>query len=260
VATVFAIGAVVYLGAKSLHEAGGHGLACISMGGDWLAVSSAWCECDKTGLGEGAVRLTKASGTLVNLAVGGAALAAHRALGLRSGTAGYALWLTAAVNLFMGGGYLMVDPLAGFGDWGAFVEGLSPLWGWRIGLTLIGVGISVATLLLLKAELQVYLGPGARADRKGIARWLCLGPYVSAGGVLLTGGALLNELGPMFAVSSAAATLGGTAWLAWMPAWIHESSGGSPAVPVARSGIWIALGVTAVLFELLAFGPGIRWG
>jgi hypothetical protein len=195
----------------------------------------------------------------MNLLVGALAMAWLKVAPPISGAPRFLLFLTAAVHLFTGAGYLMVDPIFGFGDWGRFIEGLTPLWAWRLGLSVLGLLLSVAALQLLRGELDVFLGPGNEEQRRPIAQWLCLGPYLAAGGALMTLGAAFNELGIVFAGTSALATLGGTAWLAWLPLFVHERPGGSPAIPVVRSGIWITLGITAVLFELFAFGPGIRW-
>src|SRR6187431_2835225 len=117
VVTVAAIGVVAYLAANLVHEGLGHGGACLLVGGQAKAISSAWFDGDLAGVGPWGQRAVKAAGTVANLIVGsGAALALAR-LRPRSTHVHYALWLLAMANLFPGAGYLMVSPLGNFGDW-----------------------------------------------------------------------------------------------------------------------------------------------
>lgn len=258
-ATVLAVAVVVYGLAKVVHEALGHGIACALAGGDLVAVSSSWCACEKTGVGVLGRRWIEAAGTLANLGVGLAALSALLRPWLRSGAAYLFFWLAAAVNLLVAGGYLMVDPLFGFGDWGDFLAGLEPALPWRLGLTGVGVAVSLGTFFALRPPLERLLG-GEERDRRRQARLLCWWPYLAAGGVVLTGAAALNAYGPRYAFTSALATLGGTFLLLWLPVAVGPAP--EPAVPprfaVGRSPAWLLAGGAMLAFLALAFGPGIR--
>jgi len=149
VATVLAISAVVYVTAAICHEGLGHGLASLLVGGKPLAISTSWFSWDRTGVGPLAVRAVAAAGTVANLFMGAVLLGPLYAFSPRTGNWYYFGWLGAAVNLFMGGGYLMASPLFDFGDWQEFVRGLWPELVWRIGLVILGGVISGGALLLL---------------------------------------------------------------------------------------------------------------
>ncbi len=256
--TVLAIGLVVYVLAKLVHEAIGHGLACELMGFELKGFSSSWCDCEKEPLREAATRVVKGAGTLANLLVGAGALVAVVRGSFRAGVTLYFVWLTAAVNLLMGGGYLMVDPLFLFGDWGQFVDGLEPNLPLRLALAGLGVAISLGTFFLLRAPFQRLLG-ATEGARKRQARLLCWMPYFLVGGLAMTGAALLNSLGPIYAVTSALATLGGTFLVVWIPSAVDPPTTlAPPGLDVRRSRPWLLAGGAAVVFLFVAFGPGIE--
>lgn len=77
----------------------------------------------------------------------------------------------------------------------------------------------------------------------------------------MTVSALFNVRGPIYAVSSALATLGGTAFLPWLANWIsHPRSLVSiNALPISRSWAWLAAGCIAALCSLMIFGPGVSF-
>jgi hypothetical protein len=254
--TVLAIAVVVYALAKLTHEAVGHGLACELAGGDLQAVSSSWAACEKAGMGIAGRRVIEAAGTAANLAVGLAALLLVRLRTFRSGPVYAFTWLTAAVHLLVGGGYLMVDPLFGFGDWGDFLAGLEPALAWRAGASAAGAAISLGTFFALRTPLERLLG-GTQRQRAQQARLLCWLPYFAAGGVVLTGAAALNSLGAAYAFTSGLATLGGTFLLVWSPLAIERLESPAPRYAVESSLPWLVAGGCVLAFLLAAFGPGI---
>lgn len=88
--TVLAIGVVSFAAVTVIHEAGGHGLACLLVGGKALAVSSTELRCD--GPEDGARLVVTAAGSIANIVVGLAAMAAGIALGPAHGVWSYVLW------------------------------------------------------------------------------------------------------------------------------------------------------------------------
>jgi hypothetical protein len=257
--TVLGIGAVVYVLAKLVHEALGHGLTCHFSGAAWLGFSSSWNQCDYGGVGAWAVRATKAAGTLANLLLGLVALLLLRARPGRPGATIYFWWLLAAVNLFMGAGYLAVDPLFGFGDLTAFLEDLPGAAVWRWVLVATGAGLYALWVIVLLRRLRLLLGGSGASSRREAWR-LCLAPYLAAGGALLTVAALWNSEGPLYALTSALATLGGTSALAWMPACVSVRPVEPAGAHVQRSLSWLVAGVLAAGLCLAVLGPGVAFG
>jgi hypothetical protein len=258
VATVLAISAVVYVTASICHEGLGHGLAALLVGGKPLAVSTSWFSWDHAGVGPWAVRAVAAAGTVANALMGALLLGPLYAFSARSGNWYYFCWLGAGVNLFMAGGYLMTSPLFGFGDWQEFVRDLWPELVWRIGLITLGGVISGGALLLLVERAAPLLGSDS-AERMRRARLLCWLPYLAAGGVLMTASALVNSEGPIYVISSALASLGGTAFLPWLTTWIRDpqSTAANEPLPILRSWGWVTAGSVAALLSLTILGYGV---
>jgi len=255
--TVLAISTLVYVLAKVFHEAVGHGLTCVLEGGRLEGVSSSFAGCDFPGQTVLQRRLAVASGTLVNLVVAAIAGAWLKARPPQNAGGYYALWLTTAVNGLMGAGYLMVDPLFGFGDWTAFIQGMEPRWAYRVGLSVLGMALTLRWFFLLYSALEPLLAGAVHRRRR--AWLLCLVPWAAVGGVVMTGGALLNFLGPRYALTSALATVGGTFLLVWIPTAIRAHA---PArAPLGGRGRWgwRAAGAAALSFLFGVFGPGLRF-
>jgi hypothetical protein len=240
--TVLGAALVAYVGAKVLHEGVGHGLSCLAVGGDWVGVSSSWSMCE--GVEGWPRRVVKASGTIANLVAGGAALAMVR------GERWYGAWIFAAVNLLMGAGYVMVDPIGGFGDWTAFLEGLPG--GLRWVLVAVGVAMYFAAIRVLLRAAHPFVG-----NEPARLRPLTLVPWLVVGGAAMTGAAMLNQLGPKYGLTSALATVGGTSALAWMSELLDKLSPGEGRWPGADRG-WLVAGAVALL-ALPVLGYGLTW-
>ena len=259
--TVLAIAALVYTLAKVTHEGLGHGVACLAVGGTLRGVSSSWCDCDVGGVGAWAGRAVNAAGTLANLGLAVVILGVQRFWPPKSGPAAYFVWLTFAVNALIGAGYLMVDPIFGFGDWTAFLAGLDG--GLPLRLVFAGIGLALTMLAFRYAgrALVPFVGTTV-AQAVPAARILCWFPWAAAGGVLLTGAAALNHYGPKYAFTSALATLGGTWMLVWIPSTFGRVRPGpaEPTLLIERSSAFVAGGMAATAFLLSFFGPGITSG
>ena len=254
--TVLAIAALVYTLATLAHEGLGHGGACVAIGGTLRGLSSSWCDCDVSALDAWAGRVEHAAGTLANLAVAGLALIFQRRA--RPGAIAYFVWLTCAVNALMGSGYLLVDPLFGFGDWTAFLAGLGG--GLPLKLVVSAIGLALTMLAFKHASRTLIPLVGTFPETAvPAARILCWFPWAAVGGALLTGAAALNHYGPRFAGTSALATLGGTWMLVWIPSTYSRPRPApvDPTQDVQRSTGFIAAGLVATAFLVSFFGPGL---
>jgi hypothetical protein len=258
--TAAAIGMAAYLIANVVHEGVGHGGVCLLVGGQPLAISSAWLSWDEQAVGPWDRRLVAAGGTAANLLLGFLAYGVLRATPRLSGTARYFVWLLMMVNLLPGGGYLMVAPLAGFGDWKAFVAGLPHALAWKLGLTALGVALSLLALRLGVSTLEPLL-PAEGPERRARARRICWLPYLAIGGGVFTLASLFNPGGPIFMLTSALAHLGGSAWLAWLPEWVPVQASAGPVerLDLPRQRGWLAVGAVAFVITVLVLGPGVTF-
>src|SRR5437588_11398532 len=76
--TVTAIALVAYAASNVLHEAVGHGGACLALGGKPLVLSSVHFECGEQAMSALAIRGVAAAGTIVNFITGALALVIFR--------------------------------------------------------------------------------------------------------------------------------------------------------------------------------------
>ena len=72
--TVTAIALVAYAASNVLHEAVGHGGACLALGGKPLVLSPVHFECGEQAMSALALRGVAAAGTIVNFTIGALAL------------------------------------------------------------------------------------------------------------------------------------------------------------------------------------------
>lgn len=255
--TVAAIGVLAFLLANVAHELVGHGGAGLLVGARPLAFSSAWYASDSEGVSIWGRRFQEAGGTLMNVLVGGLAWLAWPHVRRRSAHLAYFTWLSLAANLLPAGGYLMVSPLAGFGDWRAFVTGLEPQLAWRLGLTALGVVLSCAALALVVRAAGPLVGGGSESQRRARLRPLAWVPYLFAGALVFPLSAAFNPYGPRFVLTTLAAHLGGSAWLIWAPEWLRAAPD-APALALARHNGWLLAGALGTLFLVAVLGPGVR--
>src|SRR5688572_15082633 len=91
--TVIAVAVVAYAVANILHEGLGHGGTCVLTGGTLQVISAVHCECEEEAISPVARKLISASGTIVNLIAGSAALGLLRAQIVKGPVGRYFLWL-----------------------------------------------------------------------------------------------------------------------------------------------------------------------
>jgi hypothetical protein len=252
VPTVLAIGSTSYLLAAVVHEGVGHETACWATSGDLQGFSLANAGCDPE------TPWVSAGGTIANVAVGGA-FSLTLALSPPRDANTYAfLWTSAAADLFQAGGYLLVGPWVGAGDWGTggVLEGAAHPLPWQVGISAAGLGLSAGAVLLTNRLGQPLLGSLPRQRRM---IWV---PYL-AGSSLVTAGSLLNRAGPEYAVSAGMANFAGTLFFAYIPLFFHDGfwtpgpAAEGDLLTVHRSPLWWGIGLATAATAVAVLGPGV---
>ncbi|MGH9507123.1 MAG: hypothetical protein ACRD13_09395 [Terriglobales bacterium] len=254
--TVVAIAVLVYFLGTVIHEALGHGLAALLVGLHPARVTSVDLEVSFRGVALGKMRFVAAAGCIANGVAAVVAIAGWRRSRNASGATKFFWWLLATINLLIPGGYLMFGSPIGFGDWGQFELGLSPLWAWKLGLTILGLAISLLGVWWGARHLGAFLPPG---PARRTATWrLVLGSYL-AGGIASAAAGAMNPTSPvLIATSAAAASFGGTAWLLWIGGIaVRQRAGGSQRREILASGRWRIAGLLALVIYIAVLGPGL---
>jgi hypothetical protein len=166
------------------------------------------------------------------------------------------------VNLFTGTGYFLFSGIGGIGDWGAFIQGFSPQWLWRIGLTIFGAVAYLFAARISLLELRPLIGSNKELRYQCAVRLSAI-PYF-AGGILMCIAGALNPKGMiLILISAAASTFGGTSGLMWTTDWLNRGTrvpSGPPAEPMPITRSWpliVAACVLAIAF-IGVLGPSVR--
>ena len=258
--TLAALGVIAFALADVSHEALGHGLATLAVGGKAVLLTT--CNFDSSG---NYSKWIAAAGGLMNLVIGFGSLAVLRLPAQFTPLLRYFLVLVAAFNLFFAFGYPAYSGVARFGDWAQVISGLEPPWLWRVVLVVVAVVGYYGSMKLLGIAIVPFAGKregsmggllnGARLQR------ITLIPYVAAM-ILACAGAALNPQGwhVIFTAGlpSAAAAFG----LTQMDHFVgRKSSGASQEViePMQRNLRWIMAAMVVMVCFVGVLGPGIRF-
>jgi hypothetical protein len=253
--TVIAIALVAYAASNVLHEALGHGGACIALGGKPLVLSSVHFECGDEAMSDLARRGVAAAGTIVNFIAGALALIAFRTA--RKPHVAYFLWLFATLNLLMGAGYFLFSGIGNTGDWAVVASGtMSPLI-WRSAMAVFG-GVLYFVIARQSAKwMRPLVGNDELTMRR--AKRLTVPPYI-AGGLLYCISGLFNPVGPiLIAISAAAASFGGASGLLWLTQFLRGDDRPAEPADLQRSYGWIVAGCIVSLIFIVVLGPSIHF-
>ena len=256
--TIFAIGVISFIIKNVLHEALGHGGACLLVGGTPLVLSSAHFDCDTTAVTNAGIRFISAAGTLVNFAASYAFWLAFRRSHSQSSTLRYFYWFLMSGNFFVAAGYPLFSGVIGVGDWISVVDGWQPAWLWRVLLSAIGLILYLVGVWFALHEMKTLIGsdPDERLVR---AFRLTFFPYL-AGATVSSLGAWFNPLGSFVIFTSAAAAFGGNSAFAWMSQmlrtkWFPERS--DERVDIPRNWTWVILAIILAILHIFVLGPGV---
>jgi len=249
--TIAAVSIVAYAACDLIHEALGHGVACLFVRSvKPVSISSVALQTD------GVSRAVAASGTVANIVVGLTALAALRiAHRFTAGT--FFAWLLAATNLMNATGYLVLSGATNTGDWGVVIRNASPLWAWRIALIALGVSGYAATVIVVARRLARFVREGMLGSREpGRLAW---GAYL-AGGTLLVVASALNRISPALILTSGASTgFGAMAGLLAVPPLVERETSAAqpqgPALPFRPA--WLVAGAIVGALFIGVLGPGV---
>ncbi|HJQ14511.1 MAG TPA: hypothetical protein VJ830_07170 [Anaerolineales bacterium] len=256
--TILAIGVISFIIKNVIHEALGHGDACILVGGTPLVLSSAHFDCDYTSVSEAGRRFVAAAGTLVNFIAAYFFWLAFHSKRVMSPSLRYFFWFAMTGNFFVAAGYPLFSGVIGVGDWVNVVEGFQPAWLWRVLLAMIGFLLYGYGIWFALREMKTLIGSDS-SDRRVRAFRLTFFPYL-AGATVSSLGAWFNPLGAFVILTSAAAAFGGSsayAWMSqmldtkWFPEWSNEY------VVIERSWTWIIIAAILALIHILVLGPGV---
>jgi hypothetical protein len=241
-ATIASLAVLAGILATLLHEGVGHGVTAWLRGDlpTELTSNHLSAEIDD--------RLVSAGGTIVNLLVGGAALALVGRI--RDNTWRYGVWLLAALNLLPGAGYFLFSGIIGVGDWSAVIDGLPHQALLRVGMALGGAGLYTLVVWRLARAVRDY----APDD---LSLWIV--PYLAAALVACAAGALDPLGAQLFLMSTVPATFGGSSGLAWGANFLRGATGERSRIVARRPAIWIAAAVIGVAYVAIV-GPGVTLG
>ena len=252
IATIVAAGVVAYALVATVHEALGHGAACLAVGAHAAAVSTTELRCD--GVSGSSALIVTSSGSVANLLVGLAAFAAFRVARPGDGRILLLGWLLCGWNLFHAGSYLLTGALFGFGDWGRVAGVVHPPILGQIGVGLVGAAIVLlGQRVATDALWQPLVGIGDdRAARWPTITWPALGGGAAVS--ILAG--ILSPLRPEFALLTSVLAPLSLLWLVRLPRW-PTADNPSEAVPIGRSAALLGISLLVGVIFVLALGPGL---
>jgi hypothetical protein len=255
--TVIAIALVAYAASNVVHEALGHGGACVILGGRPLVLSSVHFDCGDAAMGTIARRGVAAAGTIANFIAGALALLAFKMINPREKPhAAYFLWLFSTLNLLSGAGYFLFSGVGNIGDWADVAASMPPLF-WRPAMAIFGG----ALYFLLARQSARWLGSLVGSDESSRTRARVLTvPAYFAGGTMFCVAGFFNPVGPiLIAISAAASSFGGSSGLLWLTQFLRGRRPATEPSGLDRSIVWIVTGCVVSLIFVGILGPGVHF-
>ena len=243
--TIVSMAVIASAVATLLHEGLGHGLVAFLRGAVPMELTSNHLTSLRPD------KWVEASGTLVNLAAGMAALLASLRVSGHINIR-YFLWLLAALNLLPGAGYFLFSGILGLGDWNAIISDLPNQALWRALMVILGAALYLGSVKILVMAVWPYCKD--RGEYNVVGRL----PYLAACLFSCAAGALDPMGWNLLLGSTIPAAFGGSSGLLWAdnlrPRWavIEET------LVVARSPRWWVAAVVLGGLYIAILGPGIK--
>lgn len=259
--TVAGIAAVAGVLSTQLHEAGGHGGACLLLGRHLREWGAFYVDCDTRTAPVWIARTVAAAGSTMNLLVALVAAALFRATPADRPALRLFWWLLAAVDAFDWAGYFLFSGVSGVGDWGGGREqALEGVPAWPVVRWLMAAAGGVLYWLCARLAVRALAGlTGADEAGRRLARRLAATAYWTIGCVALVIG-LMNPVGVYILLASAvASSFGGPSALLWAPRYLRPGPPADPPFVLARRWGWIAVGAALVVAEGVVLGPSLRF-
>ena len=257
--TLIAVAVAAHTAVSLVHEALGHGGACLLVGCRPQLLTTMQFEGDEASVSSMGGKFIAAGGTLANLAAATIAVGLLRRRRERGGAGLFFLWLFATINMLQAAGYLIYSGVSNIGDWGTVVHGLRPFWLWHAALFLLGASSYWCATRWAIGELGRHL-PGSGAARVAEANRYTLSAF-AVGGLLSLAAGLFEPGGALVVlISGVAASLGGASGLAWGPQLLRDPRLGEPGAPplrITHDWRWIVAGVIAGVVFVFVLGPGV---
>jgi hypothetical protein len=258
--TLAALGVLAFALADVSHEALGHGLATIAVGGRVDLLTT--CFLNSSG---NYSKWIPAAGGLTNLAVGLCSLATVRSSSGWGAHWRYFLVLVAAFNLFFAFGYPAYSGIARFGDWAAVISGCEPHWLWRVLLILVSIVGYYGSMRLLGRQLAPFAGilggPTEKAlDKSRFGRLTGI-PYIAAMILACLAGAL-NPKGWQTMLTAGLPAAAAAFGLTQMDHFVDSAPDPSlskAVEPLQRNLSWIVTATAVLIFFVGVLGPGLRF-
>jgi hypothetical protein len=163
----------------------------------------------------------------------------------------YFLVLAMSMNLLNGTVYLLYSGVFDSGDMRQVIEGLQPLWLWRLGLVLVGGVSFYGSILAAGVKFKPFDDQKRRLFR---LVWIS---YVTAAVVAGLAG-LLNPRGLWFVLIAALNGLGPTLPLIRLPGMMRDwRLSDEPATQIGPSRTWIVIGTICSLTFIFLLGPEV---
>jgi hypothetical protein len=259
--TTMAIGIVSFIVANVLHEAVGHGGACLLVGGAAEQLSSAHFSCHLDISNGWQERAVASAGTIANFLAALLFGIAYGRMSVQRQSLRYFCWFAMCNNYLVAAGYPLFSGVIGVGDWVDVVQGWQPTWMWKLALVISGAVLYfVIGIPLILKRIAPLIGAHP-IERLARASALTVPPYI-AGAVATSIGALFNPIGAYVIFTSAAAAFGGNSALGWMTQLLKGSrfpQCSQSLVIINRNWAWIATAAVLVLAHIFILGPSVRF-